>query len=184
MMFKKSLVASWLPAAHARSRTGRPTRVSEKLEHVFKARWPALLTTAALVATFLIANREIVAGRAVPRWDADTFASSALILVADHANAGRVMLWNPWSNAGVPDCSDPNTGALSPICVAYGYLAGGSLAAFRWYWLLSWLAGGLGMLVLTRHLGTPLWGALSVAVGSPFRECSRVMPSTRRSYMP
>ena len=165
MMSKKSLVASWSPAAHAGSRTGRPSRALQVLHRVFKAPWPALVTVAALVATFLVANREIAAGRAAPRWDAVDFVCSALIMVADHARVGRVMLWNPWSNAGAPDCC---TGAVSPICVFYGYLAGGSLGAFRWYWLLSWLAGGLGMLVLTRHLRTPLWGALIVALGFSF----------------
>ncbi len=78
------------------------------------------------------------------------------------------MLWNPWSNAGSPDYADPQAGALSPICVIYGYLTGGSEAAFRWYWLTMWLGGGIGMLALARHLGAPAWGGLVVALGFTF----------------
>ncbi len=167
MIPKGSLAEPGSPVPHAAPRYGRLTRAPQ-VRRASRTSWPLVVILAVLVATFLVANREIASGRAVPRWDADIFACSASILVADHARAGRVMLWNPWSNAGGPDCSDPNTGALSPICVLYGYLAGGSMGAFRWYWLLSWLGGGLGMLVLSRHLGTPAWGALIVGLGFTF----------------
>ena len=130
--------------------------------------WPYLLAAAALVVVFLVANRPLVSGRAVGIWDADYYHSSLQILVADHARHGRVMLWNPWSNGGSPDHADPQSGALSPICVLFGLLTGGTEAGFRWYWLLVWLGGGLGLLTLARHLGAPAWGGFVVALGFVF----------------
>lgn len=136
--------------------------------HAAGRRWPYWLATAALIAAFLFGNRPLVTGRAAGLWDAETYFTGIMIAVADHARKGRIMLWNPWSNAGSPDHADPQSGAMSPICVLYGYLAGGSEAAFRFYWLLTWLWGGIGMLALARHLRTPAWGGFVVALGFMF----------------
>src|SRR5947209_14371472 len=97
-------------------------------------RWPYWIATAVLIVVFLIGNRPLVTGRATALWDAETYFTGIQIAVADHARNGQLMLWNPWSNAGSPDHADPQSGAMSPICVLYGYFAGGSEAAFRWYW--------------------------------------------------
>jgi hypothetical protein len=131
-------------------------------------RWPYWLATATLIVVFLIANRPLVSGRATGLWDAETYFTGMQIAVADYARNGQLMLWNPWSNAGSPDHADPQSGAMSPILVLYGYFAGGSEAAFRWYWLLIWLWGGIGMLALARRLGAPAWGGLVVALGFVF----------------
>src|SRR5262249_41019158 len=40
--------------------------------------------------------------------------------------------------------------------------------SFRSYWLLVWVLGGLGVLVLGRHLRAPPWGAAAVSVGFLF----------------
>lgn len=111
-----------------------------------------------LAALLLLANLPLALGLRVGRWDADTFFAPAQILVADHARAGQLLLWNPWSNGGSPDGIDPQFGSFFPVNVLYGLIAGGSEPAFRWYWLGVWLGGGIGMLLLTHHLGVPGWG--------------------------
>ncbi len=40
--------------------------------------------------------------------------------------------------------------------------------AYVIYWLTIWLAGGMGMLLLARHLRAPAWGGLVVALGFVF----------------
>jgi hypothetical protein len=117
-----------------------------------------------LLLVFLAANVRQVADRAVPIWDASTVFAPYYTLLADHARAGRLLLWNPWTNAGSPDFADPQVGALSPVVVAVAAATGGTLAGFRVYWLLTWFLSGLGILVLGRHLHAPAWGA-SVAAG-------------------
>ncbi|CAN5708374.1 hypothetical protein BH23PLA1_BH23PLA1_12140 [soil metagenome] len=136
-----------------------------------KSKAGALATLAVilgLTSLFCVAYWAPLTGRAQAVWDADTLYSSSWIFAADHAMNGRVVLWNPWTNGGVPDYSDPNNGALSPLVVGMGSLTGGTEPAFRWYWLLSWLGGGLGMAILAKHLGAPAWGAFVVASGFLF----------------
>ena len=125
---------------------------------------PWLAAAAGLLLVFLVANVRQVADRATPIWDASSVFAPYYTLLADHARAGRLLLWNPWTNAGSPDFADPQVGALSPVVVAVAAATGGTLAGFRVYWLLTWFLSGLGILVLGRHLHAPAWGA-SVAAG-------------------
>ena len=127
------------------------------------------LTAFLLIAVFLISNRELVSGARVQTWDACSFYTPAFMLVADHARNGELLQWNPWLAAGTPDFADPQVGAASPIAVIVGLIAGGTTGAFRAYWLLIWVLGPLGLLLLARHLGVPPWGAFTVALG--FASC-------------
>jgi hypothetical protein len=129
-------------------------------------RWlsPALLLT----VVFLIVTQEILKGTCVQLWDAWSFYTPAFSLVADHARSGRLLLWDPWLAAGTPDFADPQVGAASPIAIIVGLIGGGTGAAFRAYWLLIWLLGPLGLLVLAKHLNAPPWAAVSVALGYAF----------------
>jgi hypothetical protein len=129
-------------------------------------RWghAALILTVAL----LLANWQLLAGRVFERADGYNFFSPYYSLIADFARAGRLLLWNPWTHGGAPDFAEPQIGAFSPILVLFGLVAGGSSDAFRIYWLALWLAGGLGMLLLARHLRVPVWAGLCVALGFTF----------------
>ncbi len=123
---------------------------------------------AMLLLTLLLSNHELLRGQTLPTWDADSFFSSAQMLVADHARQGRLVLWNPWSNAGSPDFADPQIGAFSPLCVVVGLITGGKLWGFVAYWMTLWTLGVWGLYVLGRWLGAPVWGALIVALGWMF----------------
>src|SRR5215203_2080347 len=127
-------------------------------------------STWALMVTvvFLLANQLLVRGVGVGKWDADGQFYPYYVLVADHARAARLVQWDPWSNAGLPMLGDPQVGAFSPINVALGLLTGGTSWGFRVYWLLVWWVGGMGVLLLGRHLGAPAWGACVVALGFLF----------------
>jgi hypothetical protein len=127
-----------------------------------------LLVGLLLTTLFLITNRDLISGARVQIWDAWSFYTPTFSLVADHARAGRLLLWDPWLAAGTPDFADPEVGAASPIAVIVGGISGGSAGAFRAYWLLIWLLGPMGLLLLARHLGAPPWGAFTVALGYAF----------------
>src|SRR5438034_5087144 len=129
-------------------------------------RW--ILAIVLFEAVLLAANADIVAGTAAPKWDADMFFAPNQLLVGDFARAGRLLLWNPWRNAGAPDCAEPQVGSFSPLTVALGLLTGGGSLAFRVYWLVVWSMGGLGIIFLARQLGSPWWGALAGALSFAF----------------
>jgi hypothetical protein len=130
------------------------------------AHW--LAAAALLVVVFLVINGAILSGACVQLWDAWSFYTPAFSLVADHARAGQLLRWDPWLAGGTPDFADPQVGAASPIAIIVGVIGGGTGAAFRAYWLLIWLLGPLGLLLLARHLNAPPWGAVSVALGYAF----------------
>jgi hypothetical protein len=122
-----------------------------------------------LLATVLLAaNRRLVSGADCPTWDADQFFAPFQMLVADHARAGTFLLWNPWLNGGSPDYAEPQVGSFSPVAVILGFLTGGTEAGFRVYWLTIWAWGGVGVILLGRHLGAPAWGACAIALGFTF----------------
>lgn len=126
--------------------------------------------TAALAVTgvLLAVNLPLLLGIDAPIWDASTQYAPAYTLVADHARAGRFLLWNPWIEGGAPDGFQPELGAFSPLMVGIGLVLGGTEAGFRVYWLAVWLLGALGTLTLARHLRAPAWAGAIVASGYLF----------------
>ena len=127
-----------------------------------------LLAALLLSVIFLAYNWGLIRGTCVQIWDAWSFYTPAFSLVADHARKGRLLLWDPWLAGGTPDFADPQVGAASPVAISIGAIGGGTAGAFRAYWLLIWLLGPLGLLLLARHLGVPPWGAFSIALGYAF----------------
>jgi hypothetical protein len=125
-------------------------------------------TALAVALVFLLANRDLVTGASVPLWDADMLYGPYQMLVADHARAGRLLSWNPWTLGGAPDFAEPQAGAFSPLAIGFGALAGGTLAGFRAYWLFVWALGGAGLLVLARHLRATPWGGFVATLGFLF----------------
>jgi len=108
-------------------------------------------------------NLPLLGGHAHPIWDADAAYAPWQMLVGDAARAFRLLLWDPWSNAGSPDGFDPQFGALSPIHLLVGLAFGGSLAGFYALWLGTWWLSGVGVLLLGRWLRAP---AAPVAIGA------------------
>lgn len=133
-----------------------------------RTKWAWIATCVALIAVFLIANNKLVSGEHSVVWDADGLFAPAYTLIADHARVGRILLWNPWRSAGSPDYAEPQMGATSPIMILVGAITGGTEAGFRIYYLLIWVLGGIGMLLLARHLRAPWWGAFAVSLGFLF----------------
>jgi len=120
---------------------------------------------AALWLVLLVGNAPLVLGTQHARSDADSFFCAVQMLIGEFARAGELLVWNPWSNAGEPSFADPQAGALSPVCVAFGLVFGASELGFRAFWLFSWGMGAVGTFLLGRRLGAPAWGAFGVAVG-------------------
>lgn len=128
----------------------------------------SLLALGALAALLLLANIKLVSGENTLVWDAEGFFAPAFTLVADHARAGKIMLWNPWSSAGSPDYAEPEFGATSPLAILVGLIGGGTEVAFRAYVLLFWYLGGVGMFLFARSLNLRSWAALAITVGFLF----------------
>jgi membrane protein YfhO len=124
-----------------------------------------LTASCALAVILVIGNSELVLGKAAPIWDADDYYGPMFSLVADHIKAGKLLLWNPWMNAGSPDFADPQVGAASPFLLVFAFLSKNPVHGFIVYWLTVWLFGAVGMLLLCRHLMCPTWGGLTVALG-------------------
>ncbi|HTS49219.1 MAG TPA: YfhO family protein [Bryobacteraceae bacterium] len=121
-----------------------------------------------LAVVFMICNLQIVNGSGAPIWDAEELFAPSFTLIADHARAGRIVLWNPWVSGGAPDYAEPELGVASPIAILVGAIMGGTGAGFRAYWLLIWFLGPLGLLLLARHLRAPPWAGFAVALGFAF----------------
>src|SRR5208283_3257185 len=119
---------------------------------------------AGLAAVLLLGNQPLLTGKAVANWDADQDICNYYILMGDYARAGKLVTWDPWSEAGTPIHIVPDYGFTSPLKVACAAITGPTLKGYFFYWLLSWFLGGLGMLLLARQLQVPWWGGWVVAV--------------------
>lgn len=129
---------------------------------------PWLLSVLFLTGIFLALNHQLLTGQVVGIWDVNNQFLQYHILVADYARAGRLVYWDPWSNAGLPILGDPQVGIFSPLNVLAGMITGGTTFGFIFYWLSMWWLGGFGVLMLARHLQTPAWGGCVVALGFLF----------------
>ena len=120
------------------------------------------------MALFSAANWQLVAGKVYEKWDAFDLASPYYSLLADFTRAGRFLYWNPWLAGGSPDFAVAGSGTFSPDMLLCAALTGPGGPAYEIYWMAMWLAGGMGMLLLARHLEAPVWGGLVVAIGFVF----------------
>lgn len=129
--------------------------------------WKPTWTRAALLITavLLLSNWQLLVGRVAPHWDAQALFGPQFSLVADHIKAGKLLLWDPWVAAGSPDLAEPEMGVTSPLMLLAGFVSPNPQAGFVAYWMFVWLFGAFGMLLLLRHLGAPVWGAVVVTLG-------------------
>jgi membrane protein YfhO len=139
-----------------------PHAVTSSLE---EGRYLWLVAALAIAVVIMIGNLDLVRGKSAPIWDAIDYYAPMFSLVADHAKAGKLLLWDPWINGGSPDFADPQSGANSPIILLLGFLSHDPFKAFVAYWIGFWIFGGLGMLCVLRHLRCPIWGAFIVSLG-------------------
>ncbi len=121
-----------------------------------------------LLGIFALANWQLLTGRAIEKWDAYDLATPAYSLMSDFIRAGRFVYWNPWLAGGSPDFAVAGSGTFSPDLLLFAALTGPGGTGYLTFWLAVWLAGGLGMLLLARHLNAPVWGGLVVSLGFTF----------------
>jgi len=124
-----------------------------------------LLAGVIVILAILLGNLELLTGKLVPQWDAADFFGPQFSFLADHIKAGRLVLWDPWVSGGAPDLAEPELGSTSPLMLLMGLLSPNPQAGFITYWMVVWILGGAGVLLLAKHLGSPMWGALIVALG-------------------
>jgi hypothetical protein len=123
------------------------------------------LAAAVVVLVLLACNYKLLVGDVAPQWDAADFFGPSFSLISDNIRAGHFLLWNPWTSGGSPDFADPELGTASPATLLAGVVFNNPRTGFVAYWMLIWIAGGIGMLLLVRHLQCPAWGAVISALG-------------------
>jgi len=123
---------------------------------------------ALVTIVFVAANHLLLRGEEAGIWDIEGQFFPFFTFVADHARAGRIALWDPFSAGGLPVLGEPQIGVFSPLTTLVGLVTGGGGDGFVLYWLLMWWLGGLGMMLLARHLGVPVWVGVVVALGLLF----------------
>jgi hypothetical protein len=129
---------------------------------------PDVWAVAGITLLVLVAYRELWTGAAAIRFDADDLFGPYLLLIADHARLGRLLLWDPWTFAGMPVTAYPELGSFSPLALLFGLVGGANYATFVAYSMfLIWL-GAVGMYVLTRSLRVPVVGAFLAGVAFLF----------------
>ncbi len=161
------------------ARSPKPSFASRLVGGLRRLGWPTVV-----LAVFLGVNDPLVRGRAVAIWDAGNQAFPYFVLVADHARAGQLVRWDPWTDAGQPLDGEPQAGAYSPIVIAVGLVGGGRSSTFIAYWLLSWALGAVGVLGLGRHSGRHAGARVPSRSASCSVACIPETPSTRRGSSP
>lgn len=128
-------------------------------------RWRDLAWAVGVVLVLAAILDPLLRGQLAPKWDAADQFIAYYSLVADHARAGRLATWNPWTDGGMPLFIEPQSGALSPLTVLCGLLFGAGEAGYRHYWCVLWTLAALGMFLLARHLGAPRAAAAALSLG-------------------
>ena len=141
---------------------GRPN-LSETLTPERRLWWVLAGITISVVLLFGV--YDLLTLKAAPIWDATDYYAPFFSLVADHSKAFRLLMWDPWLDGGLPDFAEPQIGACSPLVLLFGLIFGNPFRGFIVYWIAEWMFGGLGMLLLCRHLKAPAWGSLLVSLG-------------------
>lgn len=137
-----------------------PTRFSLR-------RMPSGWVVAAVLvfAVLALGNIRLLSGRDAPQWDAAEYFGPQFALVGDQIRSGHLLKWDPWVGAGSPDWAEPELGTTSPILLAASFLSITPQEGFIAYWMAVWAFGGIGILLLTRHLRCPAYGGAIAALG-------------------
>lgn len=131
-----------------------------------RASW--LIAAGAFAILFLFLVSPLLLKSAEPRWDARDQFYPAYTYFSDSVREGRLPLWDPYSNCGYPFLADPDHVTLNPLALLLAGMTDDTWGAFIGFWSIHWLAAGLGMFLLVRHLaGTPT-GAFAAAMAYAF----------------
>src|SRR5215212_8088000 len=71
-----------------------------------------------LAVTLLVANWQLLIGRAYEKWDAFDLGTPYFTLLADFIRAGRLLYWKPWISGGSPGFPAPGSGTFSPLILS------------------------------------------------------------------
>ena len=118
-----------------------------------------------ITIVLILVNAPLILGIGVGIWDVDDAYLARYVFWADAIRAGRLVLWDPWTNAGMAAYASPGMGTFSPLNLLLAAIGGGTSRGFVLLWMTYWWIGGIGILQLARHLGAPAWGGTVVALG-------------------
>ena len=125
--------------------------------------WPVAICL--LLVALILGNVRLLLGMAAPQYDAVDFFGPQFALVGDQIRSGHLVKWDPWVAAGGPDLAEPELGSVSPVLIAASFLSLNPQEGYVAYWLAVWIFGGIGVLMLARHLRCPSYGGAIAALG-------------------
>lgn len=131
-----------------------------------RARWCAALVAYALCAAFTLSP--VWSTRVEPKWDGRNFNYPAFAYAAETIKAGRLPLWNPYTNCGEPFISDPAYLWYQPGAVAAALLRTSSFEGYMLFWAGIWAWSGYGAFLLAAVLGAGPLGSFVAAVSFSF----------------
>jgi len=141
------------------------TRLAEAIEsNIRSMRLPSAILLLVL-GWFVCCIPWFVQDSTVP-WDSKDEFYPTLYFISQSIRAGDAPFWNPYNFSGHPTVSDPQSLLFSPLAVGLMSLVDRpSIYWFDGVEFVHLLFGGLGMLLLTIHLGrTPIAGLLAAGV--------------------
>src|SRR5437762_4550186 len=88
-----------------------------------------------------------------PVWDGLDFNYPAFAYAAEALHAGRLPLWDPYTNCGLPFHADPHYLWYQPAAVVAAFIRQSPFDGYMLLWAATWIWAGLGMCLLAATLG-------------------------------
>jgi glycosyltransferase involved in cell wall biosynthesis len=112
--------------------------------------WRAALFTYLAVMAVLLSPIWTVS--VSPIWDAFEYFYPAFAYQAQALHLGRLPLWDPFTNCGLPFHADPQAPTLNPVAIVLGLVVPRPALGFMLFWVLHWIWAGCGMFLIIRAL--------------------------------
>ena len=104
------------------------------------------------------------ASQVSPVWDGLDFNYPGFAFAAEALRAGRLPLWDPFTNCGLPFHADPQYAWYQPAAVAAIFLRANPIDGYLLLWFALYAWAGLGAFVLAAALGARPVAALIAAI--------------------
>jgi hypothetical protein len=115
--------------------------------------WKAILL---FTVIFLIATWNVIIHKVRIAYDGIDYFYPLLSYAIQSIRHGHLPLWDPYSNAGVPNHLEPQNFILNPLTYLLSLTNLHLLDAFNFFWLFFWWLGGIGIILLLKKYSSTL----------------------------
>ena len=102
--------------------------------------------------------------RVWPVWDGLDFNYPAFSFAAEALRSGRLPLWDPYTNCGMPFHADPQYAWYQPAAAFAALVLKHPFDGYMLFWTSTWVWGGLGTLLFASVLGATPTGGIIAAI--------------------